>query len=155
MNNKNSGSGCAILFLGVIVIGFLMWGIAIALRGLGFLLVLAGPVVGVMMAVHGWRSHRRGTQVERQQEQLREIAADARRDLGELQLEMEYLAMTRGIGADLTETEKQALARLRASAESAKELLDAAPTMRNLREAITGAEEVRLRYRRLLLEPGE
>lgn len=151
MSNKSSGSsGCALLIGGIVVVGLVIWGIAIALQVLGFLLIIGGPVVGIMLIVSGWRGVGRNRQVERRTAQLQQIAADARQDLTALHSDLDYLALTQGIGADLTEAERGELAALRPEIQSMLVLLDAAVSPENLGEAILRAEQLRLRARRHL-----
>lgn len=150
MNKKSQSSGCVLLLVGLFVIGLVLWGIAIALQVLGVVLLIGGPVVGLLLAAYGWSGVVRRKKNQRRIDALQDMAADARRDLNDVHLELDFLSMTQGIGTDLDETDQAELARLKLKASSAKELLNAAPTPQNLREALQQAEDVRLRSRRLL-----
>lgn len=146
-NNQSAGTGCAIFFVGMIVLALVLWGIAFALQALGVLLIVAGPVVGVLLAIHGWRGVKRKGEVQQQFEQLQEVAADSRRDLMELQLDLDYVATTKGIGVDPTDAGKAEFDRVRSQVTSAVGMLEGAVNPPHLREAVVNAERVRLRAR--------
>jgi hypothetical protein len=150
VNNNSKSSGCAVLLVGLFIIGLVLWGIAIALQVLGVVLLIAGPVVGLLVAAYGWRGVLQRKKNQQRIDVLQDMAADARRDLNDIHLELDFLSMTQGIGADLSEADQAELARLKLKASSAKELLNAAPTPQNLREALHQAEDVRLRSHRLI-----
>ncbi len=150
MNNNSKSSGCAVLLVGLFIIGIVLWGIALALQLLGVVLLIGGPVVGLLIAAHGWRGVWQRKKNQQRTDVLQDMAADARRDLNDIHLELDFLSMTQGIGADLSEADQAELTRLKLKASSAKELLGAAPTPQNLREALHQAEDVHLRSRRLL-----
>ena len=150
MNNNSKSSGCAVLLVGLFIIGIVLWGIALALQLLGVVLLIGGPVVGLLIAAHGWRGVWQRKKNQQRTDVLQDMAADARRDLNDIHLELDFLSMTQGIGADLSEADQAELTRLKLKASSAKELLNAAPTPQNLREALHQAEDVRLRSHRLL-----
>ena len=150
MNNNSKSSGCAVLLVGLFIIGLVMWGIAIALQVLGVVLLIGGPVVGLLIAVYGWRGVWQRKKNQQRIDTLQNMADDARRDLNDIHLELDFLSMTQGIGTDLNQTDQAELARLKLKASSAKELLGAAPTPQNLREALHQAEDVRLRSHRLI-----
>ena len=150
MNNNSKSSGCAVLLVGLFIIGIVLWGIALALQLLGVVLLIAGPVVGLLITAYGWRGVWQRKKNQQRIDALQDMAADARRDLNDIHLELDFLSMTQGIGADLSEADQAELTRLKLKASSAKELLGAAPTPQNLREALHQAEDVRLRSRRLL-----
>ena len=150
MNNNSKSSGCAVLLVGLFIIGIVLWGIALALQLLGVVLLIAGPVVGLLITAYGWRGVWQRKKNQQRIDALQDMAADARRDLNDIHLELDFLSMTQGIGTDLNETDQAELARLKLTTSSAKELLNAAPTPQNLHEALIQAEGVRLRSRRLL-----
>ena len=146
-NNQSSGSGCALLFVGMVVLALVLWGIAFALQALGVIVMIAGQIIGVIMAVHGWRGVKRKRAVQQKFEQLQEIADDSRRGLMELQLDLDYVASTKGIGVDHTAAGKDRFDRVQSDVSSAVTMLEGAPNAHHLREAVVNAERVRLRAR--------
>lgn len=150
MNNNSKSSGCAVLLVGLFIIGIVLWGIALALQLLGVVLLVGGPVVGLLIVAYGWRGVWQRKKNQQRIDALQDMAADARRDLNDIHLNLDFLSMTQGIGADFSEADQAELTRLKLQASSAKELLNAAPTPQNLREALHQAEDARLRSRRLL-----
>ncbi len=149
-SGKSGGSGCAMVVVGVLVLGAILWGVAIVLNVLGVLLLVSAPVLGMVVAGYGWNGVLRGRRVRQRTEELHALADEARRDLTDVQIELDYLAMTKGIDTPLTDTDQAGLVRLRSQVEAARELLNAATTPHHVRDAVTGAEGLRLQARRFL-----
>lgn len=87
--------------------------------------------------------------------QLHEISGDARRDLIDLDLHVQYLSHARVDSAGASQVGNGELARLQKDAISAKQALDTAPDVRSLQRALVEAEKVRLRGFRAIPESGQ
>lgn len=144
---KSGGAGCAVLIVGALVLGLVLWGIALVVQILGVVLFLGGPVLGLMVAAYGWLQVRRAWQVKRATAKLKEIAAEAYQDLVKLNVDLDYLELTKGIGSDLAQKHRDDVAALRGEVESVQALLAAAQSPENIKEALIRAERLRLRVR--------
>ena len=149
-SSRSGGSGCAMILVGVLVVGAILWGVAIVLNVLGVLFLVGAPVVGLVVIGYGWNGVLRSRKVQRRTGELQALAADARRDLSDVQIELDYLVMTKGIGTPLTDAEQADLLRLRARVQATKEPLNAATTPHHVRDSVTAAERLRLQARRFL-----
>lgn len=139
--NKNS-SGCGMLLVGVFVLAAIMWGIAILLWVLAFVVPAVALFIGGYMVVQARASAAESAQARAVEEEIEAMARDTSLDLAETIARWDSLILTKGIGTPL-EGQEQEPAQMHRRLLAAHETLHAAITPAHRIEAVLHAETLR------------
>ena len=153
MSKGSSGSGCAVLFVVVFLIGIVMWILAAALWLMG-VVVAIGAVAGAgMLIAYAWKGVAAQRESSTTAKEIELLAQDSVRDLRNLEFRWSDAVLTKGIGTALEE-------RLRAQpilAEAKRReieamiiLVEQAPGTEQRLEAVSKAEALRIRIEALM-----
>ena len=149
-NSRNSDSGFGVLFLGLLVLGAVLWILSIALWVLGLGIIIVGLFYSVWLLARGWAGVRRAKDVEAIEVELQGMAQDCAADLGGLQLKLLELGSTKGIGTPLEEELGESnwlIDELYTKCDNEIQMCHMAPGTPQRVEAILNAEQVRTEVR--------
>lgn len=147
------GGGCAAVLFAAVVIGLLLWALAIALMILGVVVGLGGVVAAGVIVARAIRGARRDEEVAEMGELIARTAQEAERDAISSLVDLDELIRTRGVGTaqEAALWDKPAALRgERRRLEATINRLAAASDARSRLSAIVEAEAVRMRVNALI-----
>ena len=150
--SKNNGSGCGMLLVGAVVIGLLLWGVAVLLWVLAFAVPVVATGFGVTVLLQARDAKRKAREVEAVDAELTALTRDASLDLAETITRWDNLILTKGIGTPLEGREDEA-AEIHRRLITAHEFIRAAATPAHRIQAVLHADSLRSTAQSFLQEP--
>lgn len=140
MSRQNSG--CGMLFVGVLLIGVVLWLISAALWILAVAVPAAGLLAGGYFLWLAKQARDQDAEREAADAELDALVQDAAFDLAETITRWDALLLTKGIGTELQGRESEAAA-IQQQLHNAQQALHVAPTAAHKIEAVIHADTVR------------
>lgn len=150
---ERRGGGCALVVVGILVIGLLMWALAVTLMILGIAVALGGIIAAGMIVAAALRERRRAGEVAEMNDVIALVAADCAQSLNTTLLDLDAFIRSRGVGTRHEQTLFENPGAFRAQRRQLEEMISrlrVAPDSTSRLTAIPEAEALRLRVRKLL-----
>ena len=153
-SENNSGAGCGILFLAFIFFGAVVWSLAVLLYLLGFVAIVGGVVLGIMLILRARKNILRKRDVAKIDDIVLEMSNECVSSISSTITDIDYMLHTKGIGQGMQPEQFQEVSDkardIRRRLEGSRMLLQSEPALEHRIDAIIEAEQLQLKARNIL-----